>query len=240
MYIAIYKLAPIWTKPMIRALIIAISVFLILTGFKAYKFLKENVKKIPKVSFEVQLKSFEKLGYKLNNGITNETFLESYDKADFEDEPWSLMYIIFGSTIEKEPWTPITNDCWHFDAECIEDNGSYIAILENIKRISKSKLNFENTQDFVDIENEKAWVSFELNGKKYKWDLRVDNDWVDGSLFDKIRELNTELKNPEKLTFYGLGQDAVIDYMSEKEMAEFKKVTNIRTKWLNGIQDIGE
>ena len=38
-----------------KFIIIAISVFLILIGFKAYKLLKENVKKIPKVSFEGQL-----------------------------------------------------------------------------------------------------------------------------------------------------------------------------------------
>ena len=127
-----------------------------------------------------------------------------------------------------------------FDTECIEDNGSYIDILENIKRISKNKLNFENIKDFVDIENEKAWVSFELNGQHHKWNLRVDNDWVDGSLFDKIIALNSELNHLEKLTIYGLGQDGVIDYMTEKEMAEFKKITKIKIKWLNGIKDIGE
>ncbi|WP_093023954.1 hypothetical protein [Pustulibacterium marinum] len=225
---------------MIKTIIIVISVFLILTGFKTYKFLKENVKKIPKVSFEEQLKTYNELGYKLNSGITKETLLESYDKSDFEDDTWVLMYVTLGSTIEREPWTPITNDCWHFDAECIEDNGSYIDILENIKRISKNKLNFENIKDFVDIDNEKAWVSFELNGKNHKWNLRIDDDWVDGSIFDKINELNSELNNSRKLTFIGLGQDVVIDYMTEKEMIEFKKATNVKIKWLNGIKDIGE
>ncbi len=225
---------------MIKTIIIVISVFLILTGFKTYKFLKENVKKIPKVSFEEQLKAYKELGYKLNSGITKETLLESYDQSDFEDDTWVLMYVTLGSTIEREPWTPITNDCWHFDAECIADNGSYIDILENLKRITKNQLNFENIKDFVDIENQKAWVSFDFKGKNYKWNLRVAGDWVDGALFDKVQELNLQLNNSYKFTSYGLGQDGVIDYMSEKQMAEFKKMTNIRIKWLNGIKDIGQ
>lgn len=223
-----------------KFIIITVSVFLILTGFKAYKFIKENVKKIPKVSFEEQLKTYEKLGFKLNDGITKETLLESYDKSDFEDDTWVLMYVTLGSTIEREPWTPITNDCWHFDAECIVDNGSYMEILENLKRISKGQLNFENIKDFVDIENEKAWVSFDFEGQHYKWNLRVVDDWVDGALFDKVQNLNLEANNSKKFTVYGLGQDGVIGYMSEKEMLEFKRMTNIRIKWLDGIKDIGQ
>ncbi len=42
------------------------------------------------------------------------------------------------------------------------------------------------------------------------------------------------------MTFIGLGQDGVIDFMTEKEMSEFKKMTSINIKWLNGIKDIGE
>ena len=217
-----------------------VSVFFILNGFKAYKFIKENVKKIPKATFEQQLDSFQKLGFKFNNGITKESLLDSFDKSEFENDPWNLMYVCLGSTIEKEPYTPITDDCWHFDAECIEDHGSYVDILENLKRISKGQLNLENIKDYVDIENEKAWVSFDFEGKSYKWNLRIDNDWVDGELFDKIQEVNSVNKNTKKFTVYVLGQDAVIGYMNDKEISEFKKTTKIELKYLEGINDIGQ
>lgn len=217
-----------------------VSVFFILNGFKAYKFIKENVKKIPKVTFDEQLKSFQQLGFKFNNGITKENLLESFDESEFENDPWNLMYVCLGSTIEKEPYTPITDSCWHFDAECIEDNGSYVDILENLKRISKGQLNIENIQDYVDIENEKAWVSFDFKGRSYKWDLRIDNDWVDGELFDKIQEVNSENKNTKKFTVYVLGQDAIIGYMNDNEIFEFKKTTKIELKYLEGINDIGQ
>ena len=155
---------------MIKSIVIIFSVFLILKGYKLYKFLKLNVKKIPKVSFEEQLKWFQDFGFQLNDGISKEDLLAFYGTAsEYENQPWELLYITFGYTAEREPWIPLTNDCWHFDTECIEGSGSSIEILENLKRISKNELNFKNIKDFIDFENGKAWVSFEFNDGGQNW-----------------------------------------------------------------------
>lgn len=225
---------------MIKSIVIIFSVFLILKGYKLYKFLKLNVKKIPKVSFEEQLKWFQDFGFQLNDGISKEDLLAFYGTAsEYENQPWELLYITFGYTAEREPWIPLTNDCWHFDTECIEGSGSSIEILENLKRISKNELNFKNIKDFIDFENGKAWVSFEFNDETFKWDLKVDNDWVDSLIFYNVQRLITKLKTEKKLTFYGLGQDCIFGYMTEREMEILKSKTALEIKWLDSVNDIG-
>ncbi|UOK42193.1 MULTISPECIES: hypothetical protein [Flavobacterium] len=216
-----------------KTLIIFLTVLVSLYGFKSYRFLKNNVKKVQKVTFEQQLTTFETLGFKLNKGIAKENLISFYgNKSEFEKDPWVLMYTTLGMEIEKEPWTPITDRCWHFDLEAIEDNGAYVDIMKNISRITNGELKFENIKDYVDIDNEKAWVSFEINGDKYKWDLKVDNDWADGALFDKVQDLTAKYKTSGKFTFYGLGQDFILGYETEANLKKIKEQTGLKIEWL--------
>ena len=138
-------------------------------------------------SFEEQLQVFDELGFKLNKG-TNISDIKRWDEQDFLSEPFSLMYTTLGQTIEREPWTALTDKCWDFDTEAIEDHGSYIEIIKNLERITRGELVFENIEDYVDIEEEKAWVSFTFYGQNYKWNLKIDDDWVDPDIFGKIVE----------------------------------------------------
>jgi hypothetical protein len=215
-------------------LIVSVVVFSIL-GFKTFKFFKSNTNKFQKVTFQEQLSVFEKLGYKFNNGVTVKDLLR-WEKGEsaFEKEPWTLLYITLGQTIEKEPWTPITNKCWNFDLEAIEDHGAYIDIMENISRITNGDLIFKDLKDYVDIEEEKAWVSFSINEDKYKWDLKVDNDWADGDLFDRVQTLTKKYKTQGKFTYFDTGgQDFVLGYHSENELKKIKEATGLKIEWLN-------
>jgi hypothetical protein len=150
------------------------------------------------------------------------------DEKAFEKDPWSLMLITLGQTIEKDPWTPITNKCWHFDTEAIEDHGSYIDIIENINRISGPYLRFTNIKDFVDIEKKSAWVSFDLNDRDYKWDIKVDDDWVDMNLFKRIQNAIRLASAIGKFYWYDTGgQSFVMGYYTEEELKEIEKKTGL-------------
>ncbi|NIK93635.1 hypothetical protein GZ212_15855 [Mangrovimonas sp. CR14] len=183
-------------------------------------------------SFDEQLKIFKELGFELNAG-TNISDIKRWDEQDFLDEPFTLMYATLGQTIEREPWTPLTDKCWDFDTEAIEDHGSYVDIIKNLERITRGELVFTDVKDYVDIEEEKAWVSFTFNGQNYKWDLKIDNDWVDPNVFLKISELTQEHKTKGKYTVFETGgQDIVIGFESPESLKEIKNKTGLKISWL--------
>lgn len=188
-----------------------------------------------KVPFEVQLGTFKSLGFNLNKDIEiSDMNRWGEGKKEFENEPYSLLYVTLGQTIEREPWTPLTDRCWDFDTEAIEDYGAYVEIMQNLERISRGEIKFENLKDYIDVEEEKAWVSFEAKGIKYKWDLKVNDDWVDENLFTKIVELTNKLKTKGKFTYFDTGgQDAVIGYETPEQREEIIKATGLKIECLD-------
>jgi len=93
-----------------------------------------------KPTFEQQFETFKKFGFELNHGVDiSDINRWRGGHKELEDLPYHLMYQTLGSTIEREPWTPITNKCWDFDTEAIEDHGAYIDIMKNISRITNGE-----------------------------------------------------------------------------------------------------
>lgn len=190
--------------------------------------------KKPLVTFDEQMALFSKLGFKLNPGIQISDVERWESKKAFEEPPYETLYVTLGQTIEREPWTPLTDKVWDFDTEAIEDHGSYVEILKNLERISRGELKFQNAQDFVDLEKGKAWISFRLRGKNYKWDLKVNDDWVDPTLFSKIVRLTESLRTKGKYTYFNTGgQNAVIGYETPESRAAIVKATGLKIEWLN-------
>lgn len=214
-----------------RYVLIAFLTASILYGPKVYKFFKENVKKIPKVSFEEQFTTFSNLGFTLYKDIDKEELLYAYSKEDYEANPYNLLYMAWGQISENTD-KPVSDNCWYFDFESIESEGDYVEILENLKRISGNELNFSNIKDNIDFDNETAWVSFDLNGEHYKYDLVFESDWADHTLFENIVKLTKKYNTKAKFTVHSGGQDVVIDYMTESEFNKFNAVTQLNIEWL--------
>ncbi len=193
-----------------------------------------STSKKSKPTFQEQLETFNELGFTFNKGIDT-SYINRWQGGhkEFEDQPYHLMYQTLGQTIEREPWTPITNKCWDFDLEAIEDHGAYVDIMKNVSRITNGDLVFENLKDYVDIEEKKAWVSFTCNGDNYKWDLKVDDDWADGNLFDKVQELADKYKLKGRFTFFNTGgQNFVLGYHTKEELETIKQKTGLEIVWL--------
>lgn len=187
------------------------------------------------VLFDKQLEIFKQLNFDLSPGTdTSDINRWPNGHKEFEDNPFSVLYMTLGQEIEREPFTPLTNKCWDFDTEAIEDTGDYVRIIKNLERISRGELKFSDVKDFVDIEKGKAWVSFSLNGDNYKWDMKVDNDWVDTDLFPKIVSLTNKYNTKGKYTYFDTGgQNAVIGFETPESLAEIKKATGLKIDWLN-------
>jgi len=187
-----------------------------------------------KPTFEEQFETFKQLGFTLNPGTdTSDINRWPGGHKEFEDLPYHLMYQTLGQTIEREPWTPLTNKVWDFDLEAIEDHGAYVDIMKNISRITNGDLVFKDIKDHIDIEEGKAWVSFKCNGDNYKWDLKVDDDWADGDLFDRVQELTDKYKTKGKFTFFSTGgQNFVLGYCTSEELEKFRQATGLDIVWL--------
>lgn len=186
------------------------------------------------ISFEEQLETFRKLGFQLNAGTSISDIDRWGGKNDFEGEPFKLLYITLGQTIEREPWTPLTDRVWDFDTEAIEDHGAYVEIMKNFERITRGEIKFVNLKDYVDVENKKAWVSFSIGGRSYKWNLKVDDDWADPELSSKVVELTRTLKTKGKFTYFNTGgQDAVIGFETPESRDSIIKATGLKIEWLD-------
>ena len=188
---------------------------------------------IRRVPVDQQWATFRGLGFELNPGVDN-NILERARAHKTEQTPYFDLYIELGGTIEKEPWTPLTDRVWNFDIEAIEDHGAYIDIMKNLGRITRGEIRFENVKDYVDVEQGVAWVSFTLQGKQYKWNLKVEDDWADPELFTKVSQLPTTLKTKGRYTYFSTGgQDMVIGYETPESRDAIIKATGLKIEWLN-------
>jgi hypothetical protein len=94
---------------------------------------------------------------------------------------------VLGGEAERGEFQRISDDIWHFDAECIEDNGDYVRVMERLVILTKGLLPITDLRDHVDLENETAWVEFKLGGQSVHWDLEVSDDWIDPGLCTRLQ-----------------------------------------------------
>ena len=143
------------------------------------------------MTLEQQLETLAQLGLKLNEGVTVDDLLYSWGRDEYENEPFDTILFMLGSEVEREPWgRNVCDRAWNFDVECIEDTGSYITIVQNLCRVAGMPDLITDLEDFVDIENGKAWLKYTIDGEKRNYTIAVDNDWADpetvGAVMDEI------------------------------------------------------
>lgn len=189
---------------------------------------------VRRVPFDQQWVTFRDLGFELNPDVDKNVLERVRAYKTLEEKPYFDLYIELGRTIEKEPWTPLTDRVWNFDIEAIEDHGAYVDIIKNLGRISRGEIKFENVKDYVDVEERVAWVSFTLRGKAYKWNLKVEDDWADPELFTRVSQLPVTLKTKGRYTYFNTGgQDMVIGYETPESRDAIIKATRLKIEWLN-------
>jgi hypothetical protein len=184
--------------------------------------------------FKSALESFKKIGFVINPQIDEKDLINRWKEIlKFNYTNPEAVYITLGGFKGYNPEVFYSDNCWHFDVEAIEGQGSYKRIFDNIKRISKGDINFQNVKDYCnDNEDDKAWVSFTLNGDKYKWDLKVEDDYVDIKLFDKLQVLFTKYNKKGRLTYFSEGQSCVFSYFTKEEFDKFNDESGMKIAWL--------
>lgn len=214
-------------------LIVAASAIFVYIGYAIYSRLRNyKAQRNPAATFKAALEKLEGVGFKISPGVQETDIFDRWTEVFvYYNSPVEALYITLGDSTEYEPFTDFSDSCWYLDLEAIEGEGSYVRILDNLKRISNGDLDFQNITDYCnDDEDNKAWVSFEFNGDKYKWDLNVNDDWADIHLFAKIQDLCRKYDKKGRLTYFSEGQAFVTSYLSEDEFNNFSEVTRLKLK----------
>jgi len=181
-------------------------------------------KKKKKASLEQQLEHLEKLGFKLEKGVTKDDLLYSFNREEYEKQAYDLIFIALGFEVEREPWgRPFCSKVWNFDFECIDDHGSYTDIVNNLCRIANTPTIITNLKDFLDIEANKAWLEYTIDTVERYFDIPIDDDWADAETVVKICN---DIERDGKL-FYAMdnGQAAVMFYLSSEEAQTINKLS---------------
>ena len=172
-------------------------------------------------------------GIHLKSEFTVETLFESFPREKYETSHYIGLLIRLGGELEHEPWTPLSNNIWHFDAECIDGPGSYVHIAERFRGLAQGELPIENIRDQVDHENGDAWVEFEINGQTIHWGARVKKDWVDPEIISNFCILLAAQHQTRRYTFFDLkGQSCLIGCSTERELMRLRKEAGVRFSWL--------
>ena len=137
--------------------------------------------------------------------MSKEVLFSAYEPEDFTHEPYLMLLTALGGESEEEPYGFLSSDIWHFDTECIEDHGDYARIAMRLEELAGGDLPLEAIEDYVDVEEGKAWLAFKLNGQDYRWVLEVDNDWVDTNIFSEFDALLRNRQTDKRYTCLNLG-----------------------------------
>ncbi len=176
------------------------------------------------VTLEQQLETLAQFGLTLNDGVTVDDLLYSWDRREFESKPYDTLLFMLGSEVEREPWgRNVCDRAWNFDVECIEDIGSYVTIVENLSRVAGIADLVTDLEDFVDIENETAWLKYTIDGEKRHFNIPVDNDWADP---DTVSAVMRDIERDGK-RFYGKdnGQASIWFYLDQRTADKLNALT---------------
>lgn len=164
----------------------------------------------------------------MKSEIAPNDLLEEFSEQAFLEDPYQLLLITMGGELFRDDeFYIVSNNIWHLDTECIEDIGDYVRIIERLMKLSN--IDIRNIKDYVDLEIEAAWVSFEFESKLIKWELKVDGNWIDPEIFDKFIQLIGNRSN-KKIVIAALGQNCLVAYLSEAQLLKINKFVKYKFK----------
>jgi hypothetical protein len=188
----------------------------------------------PHLSLEEQLENLKECGIGLKPGFSVDTLLESFDRQKYEERPYVGAIIRMGGTLERVPLTPLSENLWHLDTECIEGPGDYALVAQRMRDLAQGELPIENIRDDVNIDNGDAWVAFDLKGETIEWHARVKQDWIDPEILTNFCALLRAQGGERRYTYLDLkGQDCVIGCANEEQMRKLRKMTGMNFTWLD-------
>jgi len=179
------------------------------------------------------LAALEQCGIRKRDDVSIDDIL--FSTGGTADDPIDYVHLLclLGSDVERDDFRPKSNDIWHFDTECIYDDGDYVQIANRLVTLSKGALSITNLQDRIDFEKSLAWLEFDFRGKRIHLDLKLQDDWVDPDVLSRCAELLLNFQTEPRFTYADLGgQDCLIGFATEKQRRALTALTGLQFEWL--------
>ena len=181
---------------------------------------------------DAQLARLAEIGVHLNEGVERADLFAFHTQEELVKDPFHGLAMTMSMELEREPGIPISDQLWMCDFECVEGEGDYKAVLVRLERMTASTLQLSNITDFVDpYEEGVAWVSFDHAGQTVKWDMHVEEDWLDSSVFSRFDQLLETSGSDVRLFMASdqeeYGQAAFLAALTTQQVGEFSKLTGI-------------
>jgi len=184
------------------------------------------------VPLEIQMEKLKDIGFSLNDGLGVDFLLKQFDRSVYESDPFGCILYVYVSEHEKADgtWKQNSSDILVVDTECTEGNGSYVKILEKFRELSKDVFKISNIKDFIDFDSKTAWVSFDFQGIEYRWDVRLEDDWFDIELIDKINALLITAGSSKRFYTYLPDQNLFIVFLDEMGVKKLNELATYEFK----------
>ncbi|MBB3111938.1 hypothetical protein FHS18_004006 [Paenibacillus phyllosphaerae] len=140
------------------------------------------------ITLEEQLQALRDIGIALNPGVTVDTLLQHTGREKYEADPYDWLLLEMGCELERDGvFENISDHVWYIDTEVVEDHGVYVDVFQRLQLMSGIEIG--EIEDYVDIMEEVVWVSFTFKGERLKWEIEVDDDWMDLNVLAKLSGL---------------------------------------------------
>jgi len=175
------------------------------------------------LTLEQKLEILARSGFTFDMTSTIKSMLSEFTREDYERPGFDLVLIALGEREDLEQRSMKCENLWHFDTECIEDHGDYTRIVKCMTALTRGTLSLVDIQDYVDLEEKKAWVTFSHQGKEIRVECEVQDDFVDPAFFNIFVELLDKVDPSKSYVIFDLGgQDLVIGCVSKEEFKTLK------------------
>lgn len=172
---------------------------------------------------EDQLSILEEFGFRLEPDVTLDDLLDTFERAQYESDPFDAIMFVLGIEIECEPWgRRFCRRIWNFDSECIEQSGDYVRIVDELSHVAGKAGALQAVRDHVDLDGATGWLKYRVGGVERHWDVRIDDDWADPVVVDHVmRDLQSD-----GARFYGKdnGQAIILCYLSDDQAAHLNRL----------------
>jgi hypothetical protein len=176
------------------------------------------------MTLEQQLAKLADLGLVLDDSITIDDILYSFDRNDYEKRPFDLILFVLGIEVERAPWgRPVWSRVWNFDTECINETGDYFRIVKRLCQMAGRPDCLKDVSDFVDLDAGKAWLKYKINGTERNWPVEVNDDWADSLTLNYV--MGDIERDGGRFYFKDNGQASVLFYLDAGTAAELNRIS---------------
>ncbi len=177
------------------------------------------------MTLEEQLAKLAALGLKLDDGITVDDILYSFDRKEYEERPFDLILFVLGIEVERAPWgRSVCSRVWNFDTECIGSTGDYVRIVKRLCQVAGQPDCLKDFSDFVNIDAGKAWLKYKVDGTERNWPVEVNDDWADTLTLNYV--MDDIERDGRRFYFKDNGQAMVLFYLDPQTAAELNRLSN--------------